>query len=242
VGASHLLVAVTITAMIGFGIDLGDALGSLLRLKTLPGGGSVCDAGIAQRWYLPVFLPASVALCVQMNAARSQFPHMLFIALTTLAITLYVPGALLLNTLVAAMACGYIANAYANRTGTPAVGGAAIGVFVLVPDGMAALNGVSAVMYRGGGGSDSSDGEGGGASLPVGLLLTVSVLQSCVAIGAGLFIASMLLSPRELSHVTALRHHGAAQAAPGAGLLARRGLRRRQQAAYARSRALPLFF
>jgi uncharacterized membrane protein YjjP (DUF1212 family) len=249
VGASHLLVAVIVSAMIGFGIDLGDALSDLLRLRTtLPGGADVCVAGIAPHWYLPVFAPAAAALCVQMAATRAQTPQMVCIALVTLAITLYVPAPPLLSTLLAALACGYAANAHANRSGAPAVGGAAIGVFVLVPDGMAALNGISAVMYRGGG---TSDGEGGGASMPVGLTLSVSVLQSAVAIGAGLFIASLLLAPRELSHVTtpAARHRsgggsGAAAVVSGAGPLARLRRRRREQRAahYARTRALPLFF
>ena len=239
VGASHLLVALTITAMIGFGLDLGDALADVIHLQTPADGGTGCSAGISQTLYLPVFLPAALALCVQMNAAPSQVLHMTVIALATLAITLYLPGSLLLNTLVAAGAAGYMANTYANRTGRPAVGGAAIGVFVLVPDGMSELNGVGAVMF---------DSTKGGSSMPLGLSLTASVLQSSVAIGAGLFVASLLLSPRELSHVSAARHH--AQQAGGAGgsggrmAWLRRALNptRRRRAAYARSRALPLFF
>ena len=130
-----------------------------------------------------------------------------------------------------------LANVLANRTGRPAVGGAAIGVFTLVPDGMAELNGVTAaLMHR---------GEGG---LLASLTLTASIVQTCVTIGAGIFIASMLVSPRELTHT-----HGAEEPAAAGGALGRvkaalLGLGRRNRGPagrrrkYGRSRAMPLFF
>lgn len=233
VGASHLLTALTITAMIGFGFDLGDALADICRLRRPEDGGAACSSGVSPHLYLPIFVPSAAALCVQMNASAAQAPLLMCIALATLALTLYVPGPAALNLVLAAIAAGWLANQYANRTGRPAVGGAAIGVFVLVPDGMAELNGIGAVMMN-----------RAETSLSAGLTLTASILQSAVAIAAGVFLSTLLLAPRELSRVSAAHHRTPPPA--GSRLMRLRtaledGARRRRHA-YARSRALPLFF
>jgi uncharacterized membrane protein YjjP (DUF1212 family)/uncharacterized membrane protein YjjB (DUF3815 family) len=238
-GASHLLVAVMVTALIGVGLNLGDTIADAAHLHSVADTAS-CTHGVNIRWYLPTFLVTSCALAVQCNAARQQLLPMVGISMVTFAISIgltLVGNATLtsLSTLLAALAAGWLANVLANRTGRPAVGGAAIGVFTLVPDGMAELNGVTAaLMHR---------GEGG---LLASLTLTASIVQTCVTIGAGIFIASLLVSPRELTHT-----HGADEpAATGLGRIraAFLGFGRRNRAPvgrrrrYGRSRALPLFF
>jgi uncharacterized membrane protein YjjB (DUF3815 family) len=174
------------------------------------------------------------------NATLRQAVPMMLVANLAYALTfLRMAGiAELLTTMLAAAAVGYASNAYANRSSKPAVGPAAIGVFVLVPDGMAALDGVTAVLF--GRAADKRD------STMAGLSLTAQVMQTSVAIAAGLFTASLLLTPRELS--TVRRGKGAAGAQQPTPLLARLRAalaapkRRRRGGSYARSRALPLFF
>ena len=241
-GASHLLVAVMVTALIGVGLNLGDTIADAARLHSASDAAAACSHGVSLKWYLPIFLVTSGALAVQCNAARQQLAAMVGIAMVTFAISVgltLVHDATLtsLSTLLAALVAGWLANVLANRTGKPAVGGAAIGVFTLVPDGMAELNGITAaLMHR---------GEGG---LLASLTLTASIVQTCVTIGAGIFIASMLVSPRELTHT-----HGAEEPAAAGGALGRvkaalLGLGRRNRGPagrrrkYGRSRAMPLFF
>ena len=239
-GASHLLVALMVTALIGVGLNLGDTVADAAHLHSVADAAASCTHGVNIRWYLPIFLVTSCALAVQCNAARQQLPAMVGIAMVTFAISVGLTLAhnstlTSLSTLLAALVAGWLANMLANRTGRPAVGGAAIGVFTLVPDGMAELNGVTAaLMHR---------GEGG---LLASLTLSASIVQTCVTIGAGIFIASLLVSPRELTHT-----HGAEEPAPtGLGRIraAVLGLGRRSRAPagrrrkYGRSRAMPLFF
>ena len=248
-GAAHLLVAVTVTSLIGVGIELGDTVADAIHLPAAHTAAAAnatdnsvspsCSHGVSLRWYFPVFLLTSVSLGVQCNAARQQLPAMVTIAMATFAISVGAPlvhNATLtsLSTLLAALAAGFLANTYANKTGKPAVGGAAIGVFVLVPDGMSELNSITAVLTQ--------QGKATGSHLMASLTLTASIVQTCVTIGGGVFIASLLVSPKELMHThegtpEGGRLHRMLAACCGRGRLGGKRMRK-----YGRSRALPLFF
>lgn len=79
------------------------------------------------------------------------------------------------------------------------------GIFILVPGAMALRSVATSLL---------SDGDASGGSGPVGLALTSRVLTVAVSIGAGLFMASLILPPREMLHVRR-KAHQAAQAAQG---------------------------
>ena len=79
------------------------------------------------------------------------------------------------------------------------------GVFILVPGAMALRSVATSLL---------SDGDTSGGNGPVGLALTSRVLTVAVSIGAGLFMASLILPPREMVHIRS-KAHRAAQAAAG---------------------------
>ena len=127
------------TALIGVGLDLGDTAADLMHLRTQDAdAAATCKHGVAAAWYLPLYLPTAVALCVQANAHRSQWPHMVFIGMAALAVSVGLTltrnaTAAAMSNFAAARLVGLLANKYADRTGQLAVGGAAMGVFGTQP-------------------------------------------------------------------------------------------------------------
>ena len=104
---------------------------------------------------------------------------------------------------LSAAVVGVGGNAYANATGRPAMAGTMSGIFILVPGAMALRSIATSLLTDG-------DTSGSGS---VGLALTSRVLTVAVSIGAGLFMASLILPPRELLHVRSKAHRRAAHAA-----------------------------
>ena len=237
VGAAHLATALLVTALIGFGLDLGDTLADGLGLSAGAGSGCADGVGAAVRW--AALVPTCGAMCVLAGARLGQMPPMVGVGSVAYAIACGIelsPIATKLSTLVAAVATGWLANAHANVRGLPAPGVAALGIFILVPDGMAEVNSVSSIFTL------------SHTSARAALKLSATVMEAAVTIAAGLFAATLLLSPRDVDYVELLRGDEAgsrrhlgfgerlrAALAPGAA-------RSRRHGAYKRSRPPVLYF
>lgn len=142
VGTSHLFTGLVVTAMTGFGLDVGDALATGFGLARSEDADE-CDRPIAFKWWPLLFVPAGLAFAMQINAPRAQLPHIVFVACSTFAVSWglsHAPALNPLNTFITAVATGLLANGWSNLTGRPAMAAAAVGVFVLVPDGIAELD------------------------------------------------------------------------------------------------------
>ena len=205
-GTSHLFVGVCTTAMLGFGLDAGSALADILGAKQTAGA---CGAGVSPLAYVPLFVPTTLSFSLLLNADRSQLGIMTLLACVAFgasAACALAPRAQQLAPFLAAAVVGVGGNAYANATGRPAMAGTMSGIFILVPGAMALRSVATSLLSDG----DSSSGSG-----PVGLALTSRVLTVAVSIGAGLFMASLILPPREMLHVRRKAHQAAQAAAQG---------------------------
>ena len=210
-GTSHLFVGVVTTAMLGFGLDAGSALAEILGAAA-PSAQSpgACGAGVSAAAYVPLFVPTTLSFSLLLNADRSQLGIMTLLACVAFGASTacaLAPRAQQLAPFLSAAVVGVGGNAYANATGRPAMAGTMSGIFILVPGAMALRSVATSLL---------TDADAGGGSGPVGLALTSRVLTVAVSIGAGLFMASLILPPRELLHVRNKAHRRAAQAAGAA--------------------------
>lgn len=92
-------------------------------------------------------------MALLVNAPKAQLPHITFVACATYAASWglsYKPSLAPLNTFISAIATGILANGWSNHTGRPAMAAATVGVFVLVPDGIAELDGVKMIFGQAG--------------------------------------------------------------------------------------------
>jgi uncharacterized membrane protein YjjB (DUF3815 family) len=204
-GTSHLFVGIVTTAMMGAGLDLGSTIADAMGVP--PPSDQSTDAGacshaISPWFYLPLFLPTTLSFSLLLNAHRRQLGPMTALAclafFTSYALSL-VPRAAQLASFLAAAAVGAAGNAYANATGRPAMPATCSGIFLLVPGAMA-LRSVAQFL---------------GADEAVGLALTSRVLTAAVSIGAGVFMSSLLVTPKEVTHVRAKAARADAAAAAG---------------------------
>ena len=205
-GTSHLFVGVVTTAMLGFGLDAGSALADILGAAA-PSAQSpgACGTGVSPLAYVPLFVPTTLSFSLLLNADRSQLGIMTLLACVAFGASTacaLAPRAQQLAPFLSAAVVGVGGNAYANATGRPAMAGTMSGIFILVPGAMALRSIATSLLTD----SDSSSGS-------VGLALTSRVLTVAVSIGAGLFMASLILPPRELLHVRSKANRRAAQAA-----------------------------
>ena len=210
-GTSHLFVGVVTTAMLGFGLDAGSALADILGAAA-PSAQSpgACGAGVTPLAYVPLFVPTTLSFSLLLNADRSQLGIMTLLACVAFGASTacaLAPRAQQLAPFLSAAVVGVGGNAYANAPGRPAMAGTMSGIFILVPGAMALRSIATSLL---------TDGDSSGGS--VGLALTSRVLTVAVSIGAGLFMASLILPPRELLHVRSKAHRRAAQAAAGPAL------------------------
>ena len=205
-GTSHLFIGIITTALMGFGLDVGNAAADILAvpapsLQDVGVPGSACRAPLPLWSRILMFVPLELAFALLLNARPAQLlPITGLAAVSFLASTGLDASTKLikLDSFLAAALVSCLGNMYANLTGRPAMALTASAVFILVP-GCMALRGVTAIFD--------------GAS-SVGLALTGRVLNVAVSIGAGIFLANLCVVPKEVTHVTqkALKS-GAAMAA-----------------------------
>jgi len=192
--------------MLGFGLDAGSALADILGAAA-PSAQSpgACGTGVSPLAYVPLFVPTTLSFSLLLNADRSQLGIMTLLACVAFGASTacaLAPRAQQLAPFLSAAVVGVGGNAYANATGRPAMAGTMSGIFILVPGAMALRSIATSLL---------TDGDSSGGS--VGLALTSRVLTVAVSIGAGLFMASLILPPRELLHVRSKANRRAAQAA-----------------------------
>ncbi len=241
-GAAHLFAAVTVTALLGFGLDIGHAIADVSWRCDAPPNDQTCALAVSPRWWYACFPPTALALSVLLNAPPRRLPHTVAVATATYGFSLALTNNAAMdrmNTFLSAALAGALSNAWANARGKPAMASATAAVFVLVPDSMAALDSVHSLF-------------GGGGDVVVGVNLTAAVLRACVAIGAGLFCGSLLVPPRELSATAVARVAKGGRGSRVVAWLTRRrrvpGRSGREQqqprgeATYRRARTTPLLF
>ena len=193
-GTSHLFLGIITTALMGFGLDVGNAAADLMTvpapsLQDVGAPGSACKAPLPLWSRILLFVPLELAFALLLNARPAQLlPITGLAAVSFLASTgLDASSKLIrLDSFLAAALVSCLGNMYANLTGRPAMALTASAVFILVP-GCMALRGVTAIFD--------------GAS-SVGLALTGRVLNVAVSIGAGIFLANLCVVPKEVTHVT----------------------------------------
>jgi len=191
-GTSHLFSGIVTTAMMGFGLDVGSAVADLFGVpaaseQSVDALSGACARHLPWAARIPIFVPVTLSFSLLLNAHRRQLGPMSVLAALAFAISTaidFAPRLQPLNSFLSAAVVGVCGNLFANATGRPAMAATSSGIFILVP-GCLALRSVTALF--------------GGAG--VGLALTSKVLSVAVSIGAGIFMASLLVVPREVTHV-----------------------------------------
>ena len=196
-GTTRLFYGLTITALIGFGLDLGATIPSLfLGISKFPpltveeslaiGTNEmphVCTP-IPTFFHYVFFVPTVTALHLGINAHWRQLPIMTVNAIVAFSISRSTVASIgpQLSSALAAFFAGSLANIYGRITGVPAIVPDLAGLMVLVPGAMA-VRSVTALL----GSNDPNIGAG----------LVVDVLFVALSLGIGLFMAGMVVVPFE---------------------------------------------
>ncbi|KAJ3053341.1 hypothetical protein HK097_004479, partial [Rhizophlyctis rosea] len=180
-GTTRLAYGLTMTGIIGYGLDLGATVTSrILQISKLPDQ-KECAAPLDPKWYAVLFVPTVVCYCLTLNAHVRQLPPMLF-AGTIAFLVDYFTGDYVgpnLSSALAAFTTGVASNIHSRWTGAPAIVGDMAGLNVLVP-GALAVRGVGLLLD----GTDVTNGLG----------LVASVLIVALSLGIGLFMAGVIVS------------------------------------------------
>ncbi|KNC99286.1 uncharacterized protein SPPG_05540 [Spizellomyces punctatus DAOM BR117] len=180
-GTTRLAYGLTMTGLIGYGLDLGSTLATrVLHIPKVPEEGSgTCADPVTPLWQLVLFLPTSLALSMSINAHLLQLPFMTFISAIGYAVY-YLADQLVavnLSSAIGAFAVGVASNVYARWTGIPAIVGDLGGLNMLFPGGLA-VRGITKVI------------EGVNIAEGLGLITTVMIVG--LSLGVGLFMAGVV--------------------------------------------------
>ena len=177
------------------GTAIADGVGvpPLSNQSEAAGGGGSCSSPVNPGFYVLLFVPTTLCFSLMLNATRSQLPPMTVlgcVAFFSSWLLSLSPKLASLATFISAILVGCAGNLYSNATGRPAMAATASGIFILVP-GCMALRSVFTLL------SNASSG--------LGLTgLTSAILNVAVSIGAGVFISSLLVVPKEARVLTHL--------------------------------------
>ncbi|KAJ3074338.1 hypothetical protein HDU98_011500 [Podochytrium sp. JEL0797] len=191
-GTTRLFGALTMTTLIGFGLEFGlEVTSSILKVQKRPGEiadpnsvaifvPNTCKA-IDPTWNWLLFPVTATALCLSLNAHVRQLPGMLVAQVIAFVVSNFITSTLNKQISVAfsAFCCGAFANIYARMRGVPAMVPTYAGMLMLVPGSMA-LRSITELL-----GSDPTSG----------VSLVMSVLSIALSIGLGLFLAATAVVP-----------------------------------------------
>jgi uncharacterized membrane protein YjjB (DUF3815 family) len=185
-GISRLGHSLTITALIGLGLDFGISLakaitgspGAQVSLSG-PDGSFKCtnpSISVEALWF--IFIPTALVFIVDLNGHPRQWFYMLVVSTVAMLMSYFTYPIMgdPLSSASASFAMGLVSNLYGRWTGANVVAGTLIGLQILVP-GTLAVRAFTA--------QDVTSGLG----------LAVSVLVIALALGLGLFLASLIAEP-----------------------------------------------
>ncbi|KAJ3111740.1 hypothetical protein HK100_002586, partial [Physocladia obscura] len=175
-GVSRLGYSLTVTALIGIGLEFGDALAlwitqsqSTISLTTL----TTCSGALPQNIQWLVYIPTIIVFHIDLNAHPRQFFFMTVIATIAQAIWIYAYPVLSdpLSSFIASITMGAMSNIYSHFTLSNPIVGILSGLQILVPGTLA----VRAF--------ESSD-------VTSGIALAGSVMLIALSLGLGLFLGT----------------------------------------------------
>ncbi|KAJ3032029.1 UNVERIFIED_CONTAM: hypothetical protein HDU68_008062 [Siphonaria sp. JEL0065] len=191
-GTTRLFAGLTMTTLIGFGMEFGlEVVSGVLHIQKRPGDISNPNLDSAfipnecvplhVSWHWVLYPITAIAQCLNMNAHVRQIPGMLMASLIAYVVRNHL--AIKLNQQIAialsAFCCGCFSNVYGRLRGVPAMIPTYAGMLMLVPGSMA-LRSITELI-----GSDPTKG----------VSLVVSVLSISLAIGLGLFLSATIVVP-----------------------------------------------
>ncbi|KAJ3044464.1 hypothetical protein HDV00_001891 [Rhizophlyctis rosea] len=180
-GTTRLAYGLTMTGIIGYGLDLGATMTSrILKISKLPDQPE-CSYPLDPKWYAALFVPTVMCYCLTLNAHVRQLPSMLLTGTIAFLVSYFTEDLVgaNLSSALAAFTMGVASNLHSRWTGAPAIVGDMAGLNVLVP-GALAVRGVGLLF-------DGTDVTGG-------LGLVASVLIVALSLGIGLFMAGIVVS------------------------------------------------
>ncbi|KAI8593120.1 hypothetical protein BDZ88DRAFT_503987 [Geranomyces variabilis] len=158
-GTARLAYGVTMTGLIGYGLDLGATFSSkIFDISKVPNDASdVCPGQLDPLVQIALFLPTSLALSMSSLAHPLQLPGMTVVSAVGFSVYTLASGKLSenLSSAVGAFAVGVTSNIHARWAGTPAIVNDLGGLSMLFPGGLA-VKGIMKVIE----GSDIVDGLG----------------------------------------------------------------------------------
>ncbi|KAJ3266364.1 hypothetical protein HDU77_001435 [Chytriomyces hyalinus] len=177
-GISRLAYSLTVTALIGIGLQFGAALASRISNNQSVDliSYSACPNALSTETQWALFLPTILAFLVDLNAHPRQYFFMTLISTAAQVVYVYAYPALSdpLASFIAAFAMGALSHVYSHFTMSNPIVGVLAGLQVLVP-GTLAVRAFSS------------------ASVTNGVELAVSVLVIALSLGLGLFLGSVVV-------------------------------------------------
>lgn len=180
-GTSRLAYGITMTGLIGYGIDLGANISAgIFHIPKLPQNlPDVCPNALPPLFQLALFLPTSLALSMSISAHPLQLPVMTLVSAIGYAIYYLAANTFSenLSSAIGAFAVGVASNIHARWSGSPAIVNDLGGLSMLFPGGLA-VRGILKVIE----GVDIIDGLG----------LSVGVLVVGLSLGVGMLMAGIV--------------------------------------------------
>ncbi|KAJ3222460.1 hypothetical protein HDU81_009876 [Chytriomyces hyalinus] len=177
-GISRLAYSLTVTALIGIGLQFGAALASRISNNQSVDliSYSACPSALSTETQWALFLPTILAFLVDLNAHPRQYFFMALISTVAQVVYVYAYPALNdpLASFIASFAMGALSHVYSHFTMSNPIVGVLAGLQVLVP-GTLAVRAFSS------------------ASVTNGVELAVSVLVIALSLGLGLFLGSVVV-------------------------------------------------
>ncbi|KAJ3190626.1 hypothetical protein HK101_008529 [Irineochytrium annulatum] len=181
-GMSRLGHSLTVTALIGLGLDFGSNVASSIMsaptLDPLTSGAGNCNSPLSTQAVWAIFAPTVFVFIVDLNSHPRQFIFMASVA--TVAQVIYVLAYPRFNdplaSAMASFSMGLFSYAYSRVGGANSMGGILSGLQILVPGTLAVR---------------AFDAE----DIVSGLGLAASVLVVALSLGLGLFLAGMIMAP-----------------------------------------------
>ncbi|KAI8909925.1 hypothetical protein DFJ77DRAFT_471307 [Powellomyces hirtus] len=180
-GTARLAYGITMTGLIGYGLDLGANISAgIFHISKIPETSTeVCPNELSLYFKLALFLPTSLALSMSISAHPVQIPGMTVVSAIGYATYTWASGTFSENlaSAIGSFAVGVSSNIHARWSGSPAIVNDLGGLGMLFPGGLA-VRGIMKIME----GDDVVDGLG----------LSTGVLVVGLSLGVGMFMAGVV--------------------------------------------------
>ncbi|KAG1058180.1 hypothetical protein G6F43_000004 [Rhizopus delemar] len=199
-GVIRMVYAIIYAFLLGYGIEMGSQIFSTIDPESVSAQGvakacrdaslsNTCRA-IISKWFYFLTVPLfAVTYCIFLRARPPRWPVMILVAATgfvvTYALACYTSAPSQVLQVVPAFVVGLLGNVLSKMTGKMHLDAVIVGIFYMVP-GSLGLKAALGFFGRNEHGEFANQGAG----------FALSMIETCIGISVGLFVATLLVYPK----------------------------------------------